>query len=131
MVATIGFPNTKLQGREAKVTRGEISSLAGLHDDPRSFQVSLPIQPGNSGGPLLDQFGNVVGVVVGKLNPLVTLNAFGALPENVNYAIKSGLLSSFLEGIGDGNLSVPTKRTVSFEDMTSQVLPSVVFIEGK
>jgi S1-C subfamily serine protease len=56
-VATIGFPNTSLQGFSPKVTRGEISSVNGYADDPRSWQISVPVQPGNSGGPLLDEDG--------------------------------------------------------------------------
>src|SRR5207249_3907696 len=62
-VFTIGFPNVALQGFEPKLTRGEVSSLAGIQDDPRYFQISVPVQPGNSGGPLVDSRGNVVGIV--------------------------------------------------------------------
>ena len=62
-VFTIGFPNPDVQGTEPKLTRGEISSLAGMKDDPRHFQISVPVQPGNSGGPLVDLNGNVVGIV--------------------------------------------------------------------
>jgi serine protease Do len=63
----------------------------------RDFQVSLPIQPGNSGGPLLDKRGNVVGVIAAKLDASVTLSVTGTLPENVNFAVKSTYLLAFLE----------------------------------
>ena len=58
-IFTVGFPNTEVQGISPKFSRGEIGAMAGAQDDPRLFQVSLPIQPGNSGGPLVDARGNV------------------------------------------------------------------------
>jgi len=88
-VYTLGFPNPRLQGFEAKYTSGEISSFSGLGDATNMLQITTPIQPGNSGGPLIDQTGNVVGVVVAKLNPLVVLSKQKYLPENVNFAVKS------------------------------------------
>jgi S1-C subfamily serine protease len=69
-----------------------------LRDDSRYLQVSAPVQPGNSGGPLLDQNGNVVGVVSAKLNALnVMVATNGDIPQNVNFAIKGTLATSFLE----------------------------------
>ena len=87
-VATIGFPNVDIQGFDPKVTRGEISSLNGVADDPRDWQISVPVQPGNSGGPLLDENGNLIGVVESKLG-LKAAQATGDIPQNVNYAVKS------------------------------------------
>jgi len=86
---TIGFPNIDLQGTEPKYTDGKISSLAGIRDDPKEYQISVPVQPGNSGGPLVDLNGSVIGVVVARLNDLNTLRASGSLPQNVNYAVKA------------------------------------------
>ncbi|MBP6647174.1 MAG: SEL1-like repeat protein [Burkholderiaceae bacterium] len=91
-VFTIGFPNATIQGRESKVTEGVISSLSGLSGAPNSFQISAPIQPGNSGGPLVDMTGAVVGLTTSKLNASAMLKIGGALPENVNYAVKSNYL---------------------------------------
>lgn len=96
-VSTIGFPMTDMMGYYPKFTRGEISSLAGLQDDPRYFQISTPIQPGNSGGALVDEYGNVVGVTSSGLNAAAVLQKTGHAPENVNYAIKSYLVRIFLE----------------------------------
>ena len=79
-VATIGFPVVNIQGFSPKVTRGEISSMNGAGDDPRKWQISVPVQPGNSGGPLLDENGNVIGVVVSTL--------LRETVQNVNYATK-------------------------------------------
>ena len=71
------------------MTKGEISSLSGLQDDPRHWQISVPVQPGNSGGPLFDEAGNVVGVVLSKLDAIKVVKITGDLPQNVSYATKS------------------------------------------
>src|ERR1039457_7599797 len=72
--------------------QGEIASLSGAGDGPRYFQISVPVQPGNSGGALVDEHGNVIGIVSAKLDEAAALTASGSLPENVNYAVKSSLL---------------------------------------
>lgn len=96
-VITVGFPNVGLQGFEPKVTSGIISSLSGVADDPRMFQISVPIQPGNSGGALVTRDGFVVGVVSAKLSEDTAKKLTGKLPENVNYAIKSNYLIELLK----------------------------------
>ena len=98
-VFTLGFPDPSLQGFAPKLAKGEIASLSGAADDARYFQVSVPVQPGNSGGALVDGRGNVVGIVSAKLDAAVALAASGALPENVNYAVKSSFLLGFLESM--------------------------------
>jgi S1-C subfamily serine protease len=103
-VFTIGFPNIQLQGLEPKYTDGKISSLKGIQDDPNLYQISVPVQPGNSGGPLCDIHGEVVGVVVARLNDLAVLESSGVVPQNVNYAIKARLALRLLEQVKDCNL---------------------------
>jgi TPR repeat protein len=98
-VFTIGFPNPEIQGVEAKLTKGEINSLAGVQDDPHYFQISVPLQPGNSGGPLVNQAGNVVGIVAARLDDLKALKSSGSLPQNVNYAVKGSFAVAFLETV--------------------------------
>ncbi len=98
-VATVGFPNIGLQGFAPKLAKGEIASLSGAGDDVRYFQISVPVQPGNSGGALVDMCGNAVGVVSAKLSASAALETSGALPENVNYAVKSSYFLSFLESV--------------------------------
>jgi S1-C subfamily serine protease len=95
-VFTIGFPNVDLQGIEPKYTDGRISSLAGLHDDPSEYQVSVAVQPGNSGGPLLDRSGQVVGIIVARINDFTVLKRSGTIPQNINYA-KASALREFLK----------------------------------
>ena len=121
-VATIGYPQTDVQGREPKLGRGEISSLAGMRDDPATFQISVPLQPGNSGGPLLDLNGNVVGVVVGVLR-----NA-----QEVNYAVKSKHLAALLGKIPElRDLIDPVNGAPPpFEDMVERARQATVLILG-
>jgi S1-C subfamily serine protease len=122
MVATIGFPIVNVQGFSPKVTRGEISSMNGAGDDPRKWQISAPVQPGNSGGPLLDEQGNVIGVVVSKL--------LGETVQNVNYAVKStyalGLLAPYLGD--DAPKPILATPPPSFEDMVAKAEQSVVLV---
>lgn len=97
-VFTIGYPLSRLLGNSARMTRGLVSATAGLRDDPKELQVSAEIQPGNSGGPLLDRDGNVLGVINKTLNASRVAQATGgALPQNVNFAIKGGEVLAFMK----------------------------------
>jgi TPR repeat protein len=128
-VFTIGFPNTQLQGIEPKFTRGEINSLAGIQDDVRFFQISVPVQPGNSGGPLLNSRGEVVGIVTSRLSDAVTLDATGSLPQNVNYALKSSFLEAALENIPHTFRETGgSSKTLSLDEITKPALDSTVLI---
>jgi S1-C subfamily serine protease len=92
-----GFPLAGLLSSSGNFTVGNITSVAGLADDSRILQISAPVQPGNSGGPLLDRFGNVVGIIVSKLNALKLAQVTQDVPQNVNFAIKASLAANFLE----------------------------------
>ena len=129
-VATVGFPNIGLQGFAPKFARGEIASLSGAGDDARYFQISVPVQPGNSGGALVDERGNVVGVVSAKLNQLAALQSSGSLPENVNYAVKSSYLLSFLEVFADGQLKLKEAngKEIKFEEVVQQAKQAAVLV---
>jgi S1-C subfamily serine protease len=96
-VVAIGYPLHGLLTSDLTVTTGIISSLAGLHNDTRFLQISAPVQPGNSGGPLHDSSGNIVGVVTAKLDALRVVKATGDIPQNINFAIKTGALRDFLD----------------------------------
>jgi S1-C subfamily serine protease len=96
-IAAFGFPHTDLLATTGNFTLGNVTALAGLRDDSRYLQVSAPVQSGNSGGPLLDGSGNVVGVVSAKLDAIKMAVAQGDLPQNVNFAVKASLATSFLD----------------------------------
>jgi S1-C subfamily serine protease len=129
-VATVGFPNIGLQGFAPKLAKGEIASLSGAADDARYFQISVPVQPGNSGGALVDERGNVVGVVSAKLSAQAALSTSGALPENVNYAVKSSFLLSFLESVPEvfAKLKEPNAKERKFEDVVKSAEQAAVLV---
>lgn len=119
-VFTLGFPNTFVQGVEPKYTDGVISSLTGVRDKPNNYQISVAIQPGNSGGPLISSLGNVVGIVTSKLNAEPFLKSGGTVPENVNYAVKSNYLVeliSTLPNVRTGMLAVRSKPVGDMSDL--------------
>jgi S1-C subfamily serine protease len=95
-VVTYGFPLAGLLSSGPTLTTGEISALAGLRDNQQQFQISAPVQPGNSGGPLLDMSGHVVGVIVSKLNAQRVAQQTGDIPQNVNFAVKGTEALDFL-----------------------------------
>jgi S1-C subfamily serine protease len=129
-VGTLGFPNTDIQGFSPKLTKGEISSLAGLRDDPKYFQISVPVQPGNSGGALFDDKGNVCGVVSAKINQKAAIATTGTIAENVNFAIKSSHLLALLESVPEAfaQLERPRKIPMKFEDVVDEAEKSAVLI---
>lgn len=105
-VFTLGYPAPDILGQRIKMTAGEVSATAGIQDDARYLQISVPIQPGNSGGPLIDWDGAVVGVIEAKLKGLDDEGS-GPAPENVNYAMKAAYVRPMLEDLPDlGNYTV-------------------------
>jgi S1-C subfamily serine protease len=111
-VIAIGYPFHGLLTSDFTVTTGIVSSLSGLLNDTRFLQISAAVQPGNSGGPLLDSKGQVVGMVAAKINALKFANATGDIPENINFAIKPGALRDFLD-----NSAVPYRTSDSASDL--------------
>jgi S1-C subfamily serine protease len=96
-VVAIGFPYRGLLSSDFTVTTGIVSSLSGLYNDTRFLQISAAVQPGNSGGPLFDISGDVVGVVSAKIDALRVAERTGTIPENINFAIKTGAIRDFLD----------------------------------
>ena len=101
-VEAFGFPHIGLLASAGNFTTGSVAALSGINDDSGFLQVSAPVQSGNSGGPLLDQSGNVVGVVTAKLDALKVMLASDDLPQNVNFAIKASRVAEFLGSNGVG-----------------------------
>jgi S1-C subfamily serine protease len=115
-VFTIGYPMNSVMGNNYKVTNGIISSLSGVSDDIRYMQISVPLQPGNSGGPLFNKNGNILGITSAKLNG----KAVGVSIENVSYAIKATYLINMykmLPNIPDLN----TKSSLLGHELKDQV----------
>ena len=93
-VYTIGYPSPMILGKNQKYTEGSVSAISGIRDGSLHYQVSIPVQPGNSGGPMVcEESGDVTGIIVGKLNE--EIGGFDA--QNVNYALKSAFIRPVLE----------------------------------
>ena len=105
-----GFPLAGLLATAGNFTTGNITATAGLNDNTSMFQISAPVQPGSSGGPLVDQFGNVIGVIVSKLDALRVAKVTEDIPQNVNFAIKASVAISFLESHGLDPVIEASKR---------------------
>ena len=115
-ITALGFPFGKSISSQIKLTSGNVSSLSGLGDEFTRMQIDAALQPGNSGGPIYDKSGNVIGVAVAKASIFFFLEAFGTLPENMNFGIKSSVVKTFLESnsvnfkIGNSKLDVGTEK---------------------
>lgn len=94
-ITVVGYPLQGLLGG-LNVTRGSVTSQKGLGGDPTRMQISAPVQPGNSGGPVLSASGAIVGVVVSKLDAQIVADAIGDIPQNVNFAIRGEIAKLFL-----------------------------------
>ena len=128
-VIAIGFPLKGLLSSDAIITTGAISALAGLKNDRRKIQITAPVQPGNSGGPLLGENGSAVGVVVGKLDALKMAEVIGDIPQNVNFAVSLGTLQSFLNANGVPYLLDDDTATKTFADIAADGSRYTVLLE--
>lgn len=129
-VVAVGFPLSSLLSREPNITAGVISAMNGLRGDKRHYQITAPIQRGNSGGPVTDMSGNVVGIVVSTLNAMKVADKSGALPQNVNFAIKGELLKQFLtDNKVDFVTNAPQADEKSVADVGDMVRKVAVYVE--
>ncbi len=109
-VFVLGYPLTATMGDEIKLTTGIISSKSGFQGDISQYQISAPVQPGNSGGPLFDSKGNIIGIVSAK----------HAGAENVGYAIKTSYLKSLVESVTSTNV-LPQANRISTQNLSGKV----------
>lgn len=129
-VFTIGYPHPDIMGSQPKLTNGIISSLSGLHDDKRTYQITVALQSGNSGGPLINMQGQVVGIVTSKLSAMSVFRWTGDLPQNVNYAMKSGLLLDLLESLGEQDMVLDEVEPVgeNLQQLAAAIKDSVLIV---
>lgn len=109
-IYVLGYPLTQSMGNEIKLTNGIISSRSGYEGDVTLYQISAPIQPGNSGGPMFDMKGRIVGVVCAKHG--------GA--ENASYAIKTSYLKNLVESVASASI-LPTSTVPMDKELKNQV----------
>lgn len=113
---TIGYPLNDVMGTNYKVTDGIVSSVSGINDDMRYYQISVPLQPGNSGGPLFNSSGDIIGITSARLNS----KAVGIEVENVNYAIKISYLLNLYNMLPNSE-NLNTTPTETSKELQEQV----------
>jgi len=124
-VFTFGFPVVTVLGSEPKYTDGAISSLSGVSGDITFLQITVPVQPGNSGGPLVSEKGEVVGIITASAAIVPFIKVSGTLPQNVNWAVNADFATPLLPNVARGK-KMPVDREIIIE----QVRKSVVLIEA-
>ena len=116
-----GFPLNGIVTSDLNVTLGNVTALSGPEQNRGLFQISAPVQPGNSGGPVLDSNGRLVGVVVSKLDALAVADATGDIPQNINFAIALGTVQSFLDAY-----SVPySEGEPTSQDLSNEAIAQI------
>jgi uncharacterized protein len=129
-VVAVGFPLAGLLSSDPIVTAGIINALSGLRDNRNELQISAPLQPGNSGGPIFDSSGHIVGIAVAKLAALAVARATGGIiPENVNFAIKADVAADFLRSHGVTVASAPAEKELSTAAIAAQADKMTVRVE--
>ncbi|MCJ7651377.1 MAG: serine protease [Candidatus Lokiarchaeota archaeon] len=133
-VFTLGFPLGNLLGQTSKLSDGIINSLYGIQDDPRLMQISNPIQPGNSGGPLFNSSGEIIGIVVATLNAKYFYENADIIPQNVNFAVKSDYLlnlSSMLPEDKEITQRANNLKGLQLDKQVEMISPFIVSIRTK
>lgn len=114
---TFGFPFYGTLSAQGNLTIGNVSALHGLKDDPDTIQITTPVQPGSSGGPLLDRSGNLIGVVSAELDAVITAPILGNSPQSVNFAVALPTIRRFLQEHGVRTAEASSNEFSSSEDI--------------
>lgn len=111
-VFTMGFPLVGILGKEPKYTDGVVSSLSGIQDDDCLLQVTVPVQPGNSGGPLVREDGTLVGIVTSTAAVRAFLEVTGTLPQSVTWAVKSAYIAALSQSAAEDGRNFEDRRAL-------------------
>ena len=128
-VVAYGFPLSGILSSTGNATTGSISALAGLRNDARHLQISAPVQPGNSGGPLVDMNGNVIGVIFSKLDALKVARAIKDIPQNINFAIKASVAANFLDASGIKYAAAQAGKELPVPDVVERAMAFSVHVQ--
>jgi len=123
-----GFPFGENVSTSIKMTKGIVSSLTGMGNNYSNIQIDAALQPGNSGGPVFDDKGNVVGVAVAKIDIEYAIKNLGVIPENTNFGIKSSVVINFLESNSIGNLASPLDYKASMTALGKSVTDATYYV---
>jgi len=124
-VFTVGYPTPALLGRDPKYTNGTVSALSGVGGDASFMQISVPVQPGNSGGPLVNENGEVIGVVVATADAPAFLRETDSIPQNINWAVKSVFASALFTPPAQGAASA-----IDPDDVIDHVTEATCLVEA-
>ncbi len=127
-IAVLGYPNIGLQGNEQKATFGFINANSGIQGDTRYFQISSPIQPGNSGSPMVNEKGVVIGIASASLNQTAAIKSTGTLAQNVNYAVKIAYALPMLINHGVEYIEPVGQKTLEKTALIESISNSVVLV---
>jgi S1-C subfamily serine protease len=132
-VFTIGFPRVHYMGKTPKLFTGVISSVNGLRDDPASYHTTVPIQPGNSGGPLLNMNGEVVGVVTSMLGIRDTEDGHIRIMQNASLILKIASVKKLLPQLPKREhvIEVLPRHSDSLETLAERIEGSVLMVVGR
>jgi S1-C subfamily serine protease len=122
-----GYPFGNEVSSSIKVTKGIISSLAGIGNNFSNIQIDAALQVGNSGGPILDEMGNIVGVAVSKLDARYMYENFGTIPENTNFGIKANVVRNILDSNGVSSPS-PNRSEITRTELGSLITGGTYYV---
>jgi len=123
-----GYPFGKMVSSSVKVTKGVVSALTGIANNYSNIQIDAALQPGNSGGPIINNKGNVVGVAVAKLDYKAIIKDFGAIPEGTNFGIKSSTVHQFIKA-NNVNSGSGGYREMSTQDIGKKIQKATVYLD--
>lgn len=127
-IAILGYPNIGLQGNKQKANFGYINSNSGIQGDTRYFQIDSPIQPGNSGSPMVNKNGVVIGIASASLNQSAAIRSTGTLAQNVNYAVKITYALPMLISHGVKYIETSNQKPLVKTDLIESIAGSVVLV---
>jgi len=129
-VFTIGFPRIDIMGKSPKLSHGIVSGINGLRDDPNSYQISVPIQQGNSGGPLLNMRGEVVGMITSMLGEKGPDGGPAKAVPSINYALKIEIIRAFMTQISRpaDDIDKPDRAVRDLESLAARVQDSILIV---
>ena len=126
-IIVAGYPFGDRVSSTLKFTQGIISSVAGLNNDYSQIQIDAALQPGNSGGPIMDELGNVVAVAVAKLSLKKILKDYGVVPENTNFGVKASAVKNLMDGNGI-SFKVSNQEAPSRLQLSRQATDGTVYL---
>ena len=128
-VYVAGYPFGKSVSSSIKVTKGVVSSLSGLGDNFSNIQIDAALQPGNSGGPIITNEGKVIGVAVAKLDFKQTIKTYGAIPENINFGVKSSVVNSFVKSNNIIINKLNKEKIINKKELAEKIQNATVYLD--